>query len=170
MLNYHPLDVPSVSLSRILAQDFDRTAIQDRIILIGAAHQKTKDFWLTPFSQSTPDKIPGVFLQAQMVSQIISAVLDQRPLLWTWNGWIDLVWIASWSLLSGGILWRLRSPLIQIIAIATGSGILYLLCFGVFIQGGWIPFVPSLLTLILTGSGVVIYHRSVQQQHVLSPL
>ncbi|MCF2147607.1 CHASE2 domain-containing protein [Desmonostoc muscorum LEGE 12446] len=112
-----------------------------------------KSKWKTPFSDSArplTKKIPGVFIQAQMVSQIISAVLDKRPLLWWWSSWIELLWLWLWSFL-GAIFAIYKFKLIQrILATSIGLFSLWSICLGVFIQGGWIPFIPAILAFLTT--------------------
>ncbi len=137
-------------------------ALKDRIILIGVTAPSYGDYWSTPYSARQPPsqkQLPGVFLQTQMVSQILSAVLDQRPLLWVWPPWGEALWIWSWSLVGGTLTWYFR-PLLRL-GINGGSalGALYLLCFVLLTQGGWVPLVPAALALVATGTGVVVYTR-----------
>ena len=66
--------------------------IQGRIVLIGTtALAFPTDRWVTPFTttRSIEDQAPGVFLQAQMISQLINAELGSPPrLLYTdWPEW-----------------------------------------------------------------------------------
>lgn len=141
-------------------------ALKGRIILIGVTAPSTGDFWSTPYSSgqsSFQKQIPGVFLQAQMVSQILSAVLDQRPLLWVWPQWGEALWIWGWSMVGGLLAWRFQSLLRLGLAEGAALGILSGLCFGLIIQGGWVPLVPSTLALIATGGGVAAYTRSRSQ-------
>jgi CHASE2 domain-containing sensor protein len=125
--------------------------VKNRIVLIGVTAPSTSDYWETPFRASAPDEekqIPGVFVQAQMVSHILSAVLDGRPLFWWWSGWVEALWVWGWSLLGGVIAWRMRQPLYLGLAIAVALLILFSICFGIFTQAGWIPLVPSALALV----------------------
>jgi CHASE2 domain-containing sensor protein len=109
------------------------------------------DDWETPYTAKAPDKekqISGVFLQAQMVSHILSAVLDGRPLMWWWSGWVEALWIWGWALLGGILSWRILQPLHIGLAIVTALLILFTICFGIFTQAGWIPLVPPTLALV----------------------
>ncbi len=92
----------SVSLQKVLEEGIPSTLVkkmQQPIVLIGtiAKGERYDDFFDTPYGE----EIPGVFLQAQMVSQIISAVLDERPLLWWWSDWVEGIWIWLWSMIAG---------------------------------------------------------------------
>ena len=49
-------------------------------------------YFRTPYNTD----LRPVTLQAQMVSQIISAALDDRPLLWVWKSWQEIAWIYGW--------------------------------------------------------------------------
>jgi CHASE2 domain-containing sensor protein len=76
---------------------------KDRIVLIGVTANTISETWSTPNSaaQQPYQEIPGIFIQAQMVSQILSAVLDERPILGVLPFWGDIVWIWVWSSVSG---------------------------------------------------------------------
>ena len=77
--------------------------IKDKIILIGVTDPAVPDDFQTPYG--TP--IRGVFLHAQMISQINSAsATGERPLLGVWAWWADGLWICGWSVVGGLIVWR----------------------------------------------------------------
>ncbi|NES25109.1 MAG: CHASE2 domain-containing protein, partial [Symploca sp. SIO3E6] len=104
----------------------------------------------------------GVVIQAHMVSQILSAVLDERPLLEALPLWGEVLWVWCWSLAGGVIVWRFRLWLQ--LALVTGTlGLLYSLSLVLLIQGSWVPLVPSAIALVSTG-GMVIAYTSKQQQ------
>ena len=100
LLNYRRSSPEQVPLRKILNGDLDSQLSQligDRIVLIGVA-KKTQDLHDTPYSMGQNSRrMPGVFLHGQMISHIISAVLDGQPLLWWWPEWLENVWIVSWS-------------------------------------------------------------------------
>ncbi len=154
--SYHSVEdfVPQITLSQALNGPLDPNAVKNKIILIGVTARSRKDYFFTPYS--TKEQIPGVVAQAQMVSQILSAVLNGRPLLWVWPGWGEALWIWGWSLAGGLIFWRFQLSLRLGLVVGT-LFILYSLCFGLLIQGGWVPLIPSALALILTGGSVVTY-------------
>lgn len=171
MLNYRPFQslddiAPQVTLQQILLDQIPPERVKDlqgRIVLIGPTAQSFGDYWSTPYNigqQSVNKQIPGVFLQAQMISQILSAVLDGRPLIWVLPVWGEALWIWGWSFVGGILVWRLQSPLKQGIAVSAALVILYGVCFGMLTKGGWLPFVPSALALVATSGVVVVYVRS----------
>jgi CHASE2 domain-containing sensor protein len=72
----------TVTLEQALSGELPTAAIKDRIILIGSVNPSSNDFWATPFGSGFAQQQPGVFVHAQMVSQLLSAVQDDRPLLY----------------------------------------------------------------------------------------
>lgn len=163
MLNYRSARtaVPQVSLTDILSGDVGPSQIRDRIVLIGATTPEAKDEFYTPFSGGLRDsqKMSGVAVHAQSVSQILSAVLDDRPLLWSWPTWGEALWIILWGLGGALFAWYIRRPFIYaVVAIALLGG-LYGLCYLILLQGGWIPLVPAAVALGLASGGVVLLDR-----------
>jgi CHASE2 domain-containing sensor protein len=170
LLNYRFYRSPQhfarqVTLSEVLNGQLNPEAVKDRIVLIGVTAPSGKDYFFTPYStvKRFDQQIPGVVIQAQMVSQILSAVLDRRPLLWVWPVWGEALWIWGWSLVGGLLCWRFQL-LLRLGLASGGLFILYGLCFGLFRQGGWVPLVPSALALVSTGGSVVAYTASQHQR------
>lgn len=163
MLNYRPLVAPSaiadqVSLSQVLDGQVNPDAIANRIVLIGVTANSITDDWATPYGQSSSAKTPGVFVQAHMTSQLISAALGDRSLLGTLPIWGDWLWIGGWAL--GGwavVITALRSQnrwgaswgALGLIVLVGSS--LWLL-----IGGYWVPLVPAALTFIGSGVGTAL--------------
>ncbi|MGF1496456.1 MAG: CHASE2 domain-containing protein, partial [Elainellaceae cyanobacterium] len=141
MLNYRQSaqPAPQISLSDLLtgarAADLPNL-VRDRVVLIGTIDRSFGDYHLTPFGEQA-----GVEVQAQMVSQLLSAVLDQRPLIWWLPQWGDGLWLWGWALLGGGLVlwgrspWRMGAMLVGLMA--GMGGISYV----VFLGGGWLPVV-----------------------------
>lgn len=119
---------------------------QKYIVIIGvtARGENHDDFFKTPYG----DEIPGVFLQAQMISQLISAVLDKRPLIHYWSFWGEYLWIWGWSLVGGTLALFIRVPgLIQLTLFFTLGG-LFGVSYFLFIQAIWVPLIPPALGLV----------------------
>lgn len=161
MLNYRSAPPETVKLSKILNGSMDRDLPQlvaNRIVLIGVMKQQDKHF--TPYSTGLwPERMPGILVQAQMASQIISAVLDDRPLLWWWPEWGEVLWVASWSLAGGIVVWLGRSPRNQAIAGVIAIASLYGLCFVLLLAGGWVPLVPAALAFAIASSSAIAYGK-----------
>lgn len=156
LVNYRDSNFQKVSLEDIFNDKVNPDLVKDKVILIGVTANTVSDTWLTPYSfVQQPKRTPGVFIQAQMVSQIISAVLDQRVLLSVWAYWGDMLWVLGWSLISGLIIWRIDSPIGQGCTIVATVIFLYGVCTVIVsIYGVWIPFVPSALTVVASGVGI----------------
>lgn len=100
-----------------------------------------------------------------MVSHILSAVLDERPLFWWWAGWVEALWIWGWSLLGGIIAWRLSQPLYLGLAVGLAQLTVFAISFSLFTQSGWIPLVPSALALVASAVVIkVLPHSHLQQK------
>ncbi|MBD2295483.1 CHASE2 domain-containing protein [Anabaena sphaerica FACHB-251] len=141
---------PQVTMSQVLNGQINSNAIKNRIILIGVTSNSSSDYWSTPYSKKPSQVLPGILIQAQMISQMISAALDNRPILWVWTQWGEICWIWYWSLTGGLLAWYVRkiTYLSMILAIAIVT--LFGLCLIILIQGGWIPLVPPIISLLVS--------------------
>ncbi len=159
MLNYRAAQnlAPQVSLQAVLNDQVDPALIRDRIVFIGYVTPQAGDDFYTPYSQAQRDdqKMPGVTIHAQSTSQMLSAVFDQRPLIWAWPDAIAGLWIWLWSLSGGLLAWHIRQPWRLSLAGLGAAGTLYVICFGAMLQGGWLPLVPAVLALGATASSTI---------------
>ncbi|MEA5552677.1 CHASE2 domain-containing protein [Anabaena cylindrica UHCC 0172] len=162
LLNYRSFPnleaiAPRITLQEALAGKLKTDAVKDKIVLIGTTAESFRDYSLTPYAspQGKPQEIAGVCLQAQMVSQLLSAALDGRPLLWTWNLWGEVIWFWGWAI-TGGLLAayvRQSNYLGLVVGVALLS--LYGLCLVLLIlYSSWIPFVPA--AIALGGNAVIV--------------
>ena len=141
---------------------------KDRIVLIGNIDGSYKDYHLTPYSVTSARNAstPGVDIQAQMISQVISAGLDQRAVVWWWPQWGDALWVGLWALTSAGIgVWIHHSTsryrgyygaiALGLVLITLGGS-----CFVMVWQsGGWLPLVPSAIATTLAAPTIYITRR-----------
>ncbi|MBD2364204.1 CHASE2 domain-containing protein [Anabaena minutissima FACHB-250] len=153
--------VKQVSLSDVLADKVDPALIKDKIVLIGYTAAIVKDTFYTPYSAGAADsqKMPGVVVHAQNASQILSAVLDKRPLLWHWNELQEGLWVFAWSLVGGFLAWRIRKPWLLILGGGIAIAVLLGGTYAIFLQAGWIPLIPPAMGLLATAAGVVLIDR-----------
>lgn len=162
LLNYRSRNIArQVSLRNILENSFDPSWVKDRIVIIGVTARSVKDDFYTPYSlnEQSDQIMRGVFVQAQMVSQITSAALDGRPLLGVLPWWGDVFYIWLWSLAGGVfgavVLQRLPCRDRKIILMITSIGVIcvisYGICFFLLIHGYWLPFLPSTIAFLATG-------------------
>jgi CHASE2 domain-containing sensor protein/uncharacterized protein YciU (UPF0263 family) len=162
--------IPSISLQKIftLPDRELKQLIENKIVLIGTTDSRYKDISKTPYAAQSENQcrehegyqcIPGVFLQAQMTSQLVNAALANRPLFWAYPFWIDSSIILLFSTIGGLLVWALRTR--HWVLLGLSSGIVIIICGGsvvlLTISGYWFPLVPTLLGLVITGSCVKIY-------------
>ncbi|PZV07713.1 MAG: sensor protein Chase2 [Leptolyngbya sp.] len=160
LLNYRSPEkgVRQVTLGQVLSGQINPDAIKDRVVLIGTIAEGTHDYWLTPYRtpQSNRQTIPGVILQAQMTSQLLSAALDGRPLLWSWALWTEVLWIIGWALLGGVLALIFRKATYWGLMMVGAIAALFSSCLLLLIQtAAWVPLVPPAIALIISGIGVV---------------
>ncbi|MBW4565771.1 MAG: CHASE2 domain-containing protein [Mojavia pulchra JT2-VF2] len=151
---------PHITLRQALAGQLNANAVKDRIVIIGTTAESFRDYWATPYtnSQGNPRVIPGVFLQAQMVSQLLSAALDGRSLLWSWSIWGEGIWIGGWSFLGGLLAAYLHRLAYLGLAGGIAMTVLYSSCLIIFITSScWVPLVPAALALAGSSISLVAY-------------
>ncbi|MCC3410781.1 MULTISPECIES: CHASE2 domain-containing protein [unclassified Microcoleus] len=153
MLNYRSprTFIQRVSLTELLEGKVSPNLIKDRIIFIGVtAPISNPDDFFTPYSaREIPyQKMPGVLLQAQMSSQIISAALDGRPLLQIVPVWQEMLWILGGAAVGSAIAIVSRRRLFAVLRAIAFAGILVGICWFLLIQGWWVPLVPSVVAML----------------------
>jgi adenylate cyclase len=142
----------TLSMSDVLANRIASQQIRDRIILIGYTAESVNDMFSTPYSSRVtgiPNRMAGVVLHANVVSQLIDAALGKRPLIQVWIEPMEWLWILLWSAIGATLAWRLRSPMKIGVAIAGATAILLGITYGAFLQGWWLPLAPAGMGLIL---------------------
>ncbi len=155
---------PTIGVMDVLHNRIPPDLIRDRIVLIGNIAESHKDLFYTPIGSHLfrpPERMAGVVIHANLVSQILSAAIDQRTLIHTFPEHLEWLWIVAWTTVSAVICWqqrqtsgpvkllllkRLRLTVMAICLVAT----VYL----AFLAGWWIPLVPALLGF--TGAAVSI--------------
>ncbi|MBD2460766.1 adenylate/guanylate cyclase domain-containing protein [Oscillatoria sp. FACHB-1407] len=154
-----------VTFTQVLYDQVDPTWIRDKIVLIGTTAVSGKDLFYTPFSASAErnHQMPGVEVHAQKVSQILSAAVDQRPLMWFWADWAENVWILGWAIAGSAFVWRVRHPItlgfgmVRLLVLLSGS------CFAILMLQGWVPLVTPMVGM-LAAAGTTLTYRAQQAQ------
>ncbi|WP_333071340.1 MULTISPECIES: CHASE2 domain-containing protein [unclassified Microcoleus] len=162
MLNYRaPRNfVRRVMLAELLEQKVNPNLIKDRIIFIGVtAPISNPDYFLTPYSagESPSQKMPGVLIQAQMSSQILSAVLDRRPLLQIVPEWTQVLWIVGWAAVGSAIAIVSQRRLHVVSGAIASAGVSCGVCWFLLIGGWWVPLVPSALAMVEAGLIAIVF-------------
>ena len=154
LLSYHGAEenFQSFSITDLLQERIPKEKIQNRVVLIGATAESINDLFQTPYNNrlfGSSKQMAGVFIHANITSQILTAALQGRGMLQTWSKIWESLWILLWSGIGTLIAWRLKSPR-QLIFVVTSTGLgLIVFSYLAFLQGWWIPIIPPLLGLIL---------------------
>ncbi|NEP19840.1 MAG: CHASE2 domain-containing protein [Leptolyngbya sp. SIO4C1] len=168
MVNYRAAQPgQAVSLQQALNGQVRADQVRDRLVLIGYTAPIARDRVETPYGE-----MAGVWVHAHMVSQLLGAVLDQRPLIGglpQWRGllWGDGVWIFAGALGGGASSWlnsrqtrRRWAWVVRLaLALAIVSWGLFYLGLIALVQGLWLPLIPALLSGLLTG-GLLAFQRA----------
>lgn len=149
-----------VTFTQVLEDKIAPDLFKDKIILIGSRAISLKDYFYTPYSKgenSSPLLTYGVEIHANVASQIISTVLNNRPLIKAWPEPVEYFWIFLWLLLPSVWAWRWRTTqnaikLLSIISLGTLAFSIILLgsVYLTFLNGWWIPVISPLFGLGLS--------------------
>jgi CHASE2 domain-containing sensor protein len=163
LLNYRMFNnslikaIPSISLKEFLKpelkSDILKQLVDGKLILIGTTDPMYRDKVTTPYGS-----IPGIFSQAQMTSQLISAALNNRCLISPYSLWGDGLIIFGAATIGALLALLLKHRWVSLgliggvllISISIGS-------VGLLVIGQWFPLIPTLIALFLSGFGVKIY-------------
>lgn len=165
----------SVSLMDVLQHRVPEHLIRDRIVFIGAKANSLNDSFYTPYSAgfiSSPVKTPGVELQANIASQILSSVLDSRPIIQIFPNFLEDLWILLWASFVPVCSWKWRHKkanvfIIQIpLVITIASVSLLAIAYFGFLASWWIPVIPPLVALLASSVGIGSYIYVTQLQEL----
>ncbi len=168
---------PTISMTDVLENrippDLIRDApsghpLQDRIVLIGTTAESLKDIYYTPYSSNIlgiPERMSGVEIHANLISQILNATLLGRPQIKTWPKSLEWLWIFGWSLVGATLTWAQRytggtreRELMIAASILLPGGVLIGSSYLAFVLGGWwIPVIPAILSGAGSGMAIVSY-------------
>ncbi|MBR8831723.1 MAG: Adaptive-response sensory-kinase SasA [Chroococcopsis gigantea SAG 12.99] len=166
MLNYRSERQPfkTVTFEQVLENRISPGLFKDRIVLIGSRAISLKDYFYTPYSKgenSSPLLTYGVEIHAHVASQLISTVLDGRPLIKSPPEPLEYLWIFSWILLPSLWAWRWRNigdarVLFLIVGSGTLLGAVFLIAivYLAFLNAWWIPVVSPLFGLVLSSLAI----------------
>ncbi|MGE5658672.1 MAG: EAL domain-containing protein [Actinomycetota bacterium] len=150
-----------VTLTQVLQGNLNPYWVKDKIVLIGTTAASSRDLFLTPYSplERQNAKMPGVLVHAQMLSQLLSAVLEGRSLFWFWPEWLEILWIGSWAAIGGWLAWRMQHPAKLGLAIGGALVVLCGVAFGLFSLTGWVPLMPPALALAVAAITATAYKQ-----------
>jgi CHASE2 domain-containing sensor protein len=142
------------SIATVLSSSFNPSVFHDKIVIIGVGNRgvTVTDLHPSPLDEFTP----GITYQAQLVSSIISAVLDGRPLMNSWSNWQENFWFVIWLVWFNFLFWKFapkRSFILFFALLATlilSIAFLWIHAYLNFILNGyWIPVIPLSIALPL---------------------
>lgn len=152
------------TVEEILENKIPQRLVKDNIILIGVVHESYDHLAPTPFSNAGSEpQMWGLYIQAQKVSQIVSAALDNRRLINVWYLQSEILWMITWGIAGAVIVQFFQKPKQLVIAAGIGIFFLYIFCLGIFIlptTKTWIPFTPTVVVFL--GSTGILFIIDVQ--------
>ncbi|GGA16268.1 CHASE2 domain-containing protein [Okeania sp. KiyG1] len=168
LLNYRNSDkvdnkvAQTITIYDVLNGEINDYLVKDKIVLIGITDPAAGDKFYTFYSQIQPPnqkQMSGVILHAHQVSQIISAVLDGRPLITFWSWWVEWLWILAWSVLSCVASRHFFRGFSLSLFVGGNIIVLYSVSLFVLTQGFVVPLMPSILVLIVNSTTLVISYQ-----------
>lgn len=178
LLNFrsHRQPFRTLSLRDVLTRKVEPSWIRDRIVIIGMTASSVKDSFITSAVKGTLyttalgveessnqyQWIYGVEVHAHATSQILSRVLDRRPLLMVWSEIWEYLWILGWGLLGIILGLMLQSPWKTFSNLGVASFALIGICYVFLVMGWWIPLVPTLLALSGAGLTASFFDRDLR--------
>lgn len=176
LLNYRgePGSFETVSIEQVLTNQVKPNFGRDQVVLIGATAESLNDFFDTPYSvrwMHLRHPMAGVEIHAQITSQIISSVLQNRPSIRTWSEWQENLWIAVWGLIGACLVWQQRSSQLRelqthsvptqivriLLSLLVAIACLIAVTYAAFCESWWLPVVPPLMALSGSAIGVTAY-------------
>ena len=148
---------PHISLTEVLENRIPADFMRDRLVFIGAKAPSLNDNYSTPYNSALlvpTELIPGVVIHANLTSQIISAALENRPMLRATSKPLNWLWIVFWSGYSTTLgAMFIRKRWVTGVGILLAGGIIVTTSYLAFSLGWLIPVFTPLLTV---GSAAVV--------------
>lgn len=146
-----------ISLREILNGKVNPELLRDRIVLVGNRNMSTGDIFYTSAlaNLELSSQIYGIDYHAHAISQILSYVIDSRPMLHSWGDIGEYTWIFVWGFMPI-IIGRLTQSVWRNIFSVAVAGLTLFSCGYVmlWVWGIWIPVAPGLLILGVNGLGL----------------
>lgn len=156
-----------LSFSDVLEGRMPEGWATDRVILLGAIGDSARDLFMTPYGNNliaSPRPMPGVEVHAHMTSQLLSAVLDGRPLIRSVSELVEMAWIVLWTAAGAVIIWLLRHTeqtgwgAVKVWGICGGAiALLFGSGYVALSYAWWIPVVPPFLGFLGAAVSITAY-------------
>ncbi|WP_414621784.1 CHASE2 domain-containing protein [Calothrix sp. CCY 0018] len=176
LLSYRHLEkgFDTVSLRDVLSGNLSREQVRSRIVLIGTTARSVNDFHNVGYSRNFKNEnvpMAGVVIHAHLVSQILSAALDGRPMINVLSYQGECLWILCWTFTGSCVSWQLLQINergkrgfwgLTILGISIAVGTLIVSSYGSFLAGWWIPAVSPFIALISSAIIASNFHKQWQ--------
>jgi adenylate cyclase len=167
----------TVSLRDLLDGKAPKNWARDRIVLVGLTAESANDFFFTPYASELGDRfarMPGIFIHANSVSQMLSAAIEGRQGLQVLPDPAEWLWALGWALLGMAFgctisqtSWSGKSFYAQAtLGIGVMGGGVGAIGYGLFLAGWWLPCVPAVLALAGSIGFCMLFHE--QDMHQLA--
>lgn len=163
-----PTPFRRVTLEQVMANDVDPAWMREAIVLIGITSLSAKDLVNSAaITSDNPGLVYGVDFHAHATSQIVSAVLEGRPLLREWPLGLAYGWTMIWGIGGIGLALFARQLWVSVVVAAVALGLLGLAA-GVWVGAGlWVPVASPALAFMLTSAITTSLRLAQTQQHIL---
>lgn len=170
---------PTYSITDLLQNRVPKSALEDRIVLVGVTASSLNDAFMTPYNTSFSDErnMPGVFIHAHLTRQLLTAALEGKGLMYHWAEPWEYGWIGLWSIAAAAVSWRLLQSMSLRRLIAPGwlvfsgtvglGGAIGLSGYGLFSLGWWVPVGAPLTGTVMMSVAMLAYHNQVLERLAL---
>lgn len=163
LINFRAGEAPfsQVSYLDVVEGNVTPELLQDRALLIGYAAESVKDYESSgAIANANPSAIPGIIIQAHSLSQILSAVYDNRPFIRTIPNSIEYLLIFASGVLGIAFAHWQRKPGIHL-ALVIGTSVSWiLLAYLIMIVAWWLPVVPTLTVFLLNAIALYPFYQA----------
>ncbi|MEM8504252.1 MAG: CHASE2 domain-containing protein [Cyanobacteria bacterium P01_D01_bin.1] len=163
---------PTVPMRDVLSSEVSADLMTDRMVFIGSVASSTNDFFETPYNTPARTVMPGVFVHANIASQLVQSALTGRSGMTGFLQWQRFSWILLWSFVGASSSWLIsareqqqqkyafhRSAFLSVLGASTlliGGG--YLL----FLEGYQVPMISPLVAFGMSGAIATNAYRQKQ--------
>ncbi|MDJ0736004.1 MAG: CHASE2 domain-containing protein [Nostocaceae cyanobacterium] len=148
---------PVVSFKDVVEGKVDAKLLRNRIVLVGNRNMSAGDIFYTsavPTSELS-GQVYGVEYHGHVVSEILSYVIEGRPMLKTWGDMGEYLWIVIWGFVPITLGRLTQSVWANLLSVGVAGVCLFSFAYVMlWLWGMWIPIAPNLLILAVNGVGL----------------
>lgn len=151
----------TITYQQAVSADLSPALVHNRVVMIGYTAPSVKDFVsIATLPELNPSLVPGVYVHAHIVSQLLSAVYEGRPFLKTLPNGIEYLLIFA----SGGlgvllVYWH-RKPLIHSLLVGGLVCLWLVIGYGAVVTSWWLPIVPTLAAFLINVSVIYPFYQT----------